>query len=417
METSYVASDAVDIKTIKISSFNGKKNYDLKQQVVSFNIYEDIMFPVVRAEFILLDAIELLTSFPIIGEETIEVEFANPGFDRTCHYTFHVKSVENQVNTPQGKSKTYLIRAYSEEYMQNLHKVVSEKKQGSPESIITNILKTMLKTKKQIYVGDKTKGILDVTFTNNRPFQVIDYVRKSSVSAKYKSSSYVLYETSKGFTFCTIEYLMDKQQGVIKDKQFFFDTAGNIDPKNMNTRTIMSMVNTSQFDNTKKLAQGSLNNDVRRFDLLTGKVALTNYKNSDKEKEFKYGSKKPLPLNTSSYENKYGSESATKMLIPHSSDLPENYIDLAMGYKHSYVTKLGQNTFQAYIYGDVALSAGDLITINIPAVSGATDNQGDNRLISGNYLISKLRHIVLNGVKSSYTMSVELIKGFHEDRA
>ena len=55
METSYVASDAVDIKTIKISSFNGKKNYDLKQQVVSFNIYEDIMFPVVRAEFILLD--------------------------------------------------------------------------------------------------------------------------------------------------------------------------------------------------------------------------------------------------------------------------------------------------------------------------------------------------------------------------
>jgi hypothetical protein len=124
-----------------------------------------------------------------------------------------------------------------------------------------------------------------------------------------------------------------------------------------------------------------------------------------------------VPLNTSSYENQYGSDAATKMFIPHSSDLPENYIDAAMGYKHSFVTKIAQNTFQAYINGDVAMSVGDLITINIPAATGATDNPGDNRLISGNYLISKLRHIVLNGVKSSYTMSVELIKGFHEDHS
>ena len=417
MEHTYVASDAVEIKTIKLSSLNGKKSYDLRKQVTSFSIYEDLLFPVVRAEFLLVDALDLLNTFPIIGEETIEIEFANPGFDRTCNYTFHVKSVENQINSPQGKSKSYIIRAYSEEFIQNLHQVVSEKKQGSPETIVTNILKNNLKTEKQIFVGDPTKGTLEITFTNNRPFQVIDFIRKSSVSGKYKSSSYVLYENNRGFNFCTIEYLMDKQQGVIKDKQFFFDTAGKIDPKNMNTRTLMSLVNTSQFDNTKKISQGSLNNDVRRFDLLTGKVALTNYKNSEKQKEFKFGSKHPLPLNTSSYENQYGSDAATKMFIPHSSDLPENYIDAAMGYKHSFVTKIAQNTFQAYINGDVAMSVGDLITINIPAATGATDNPGDNRLISGNYLISKLRHIVLNGVKSSYTMSVELIKGSYEDRA
>ena len=57
MTKKYVKSDDVNVITLKLSSADGKKNYDLSAQVVEFSIYEDIMFPVVRAEFTLIDAL------------------------------------------------------------------------------------------------------------------------------------------------------------------------------------------------------------------------------------------------------------------------------------------------------------------------------------------------------------------------
>ena len=46
-----------------------------------FDIYEDIMFPVIRASFVCADGVDVLSSFPIIGEEIINVSFSLPGYD------------------------------------------------------------------------------------------------------------------------------------------------------------------------------------------------------------------------------------------------------------------------------------------------------------------------------------------------
>lgn len=203
----------------------------------------------------------------------------------------------------------------------------------------------------------------------------------------------------------------------MNDKQFFYDSSGNSDAKNMTFRNMLTLVQITQTDNTKKLAQGGLNNIVKRFDILTGKVSSTQYVNSQQQGNFKFAAKKPLGLNTSSFENQFGNTAATSLLVPHSSHLPENFIDSTMGAKHAFVTKMGQNIFQAFTNGDVALTAGDVITVNVPTPAGGTGGQEDNRLYAGNYLISKLRHIVLlNGAsQKTYNISMELIKGFQED--
>jgi hypothetical protein len=76
-----------------------------------------------------------------------------------------------------------------------------------------------------------------------------------------------------------------------------------------------------------------------------------------------------------------------------------------------------QNVFYAHVYGDVALSAGDVITINVPSPSGFTETQPANKYLEGNYLVSKLRHVVVNlsPMEKSYTIAMELIKGSYED--
>jgi len=416
MADNFTRPDGVNIKQVKLSSLDGKKTYDLSGQTLSIDVYEDIMFPVIRAEIVIKDAIDLLTSFPIIGEELIEIEFETPGNDITCHYIFHVKSVDNQTIDAQHKSRTYTIRVISEEFITSAHQIISKKQTGNTDFLVTQLCNQYLNTQKTIAV-EPTKGTQDILITRLRPLQAIDMLRKRAVSNKYISSSFVFFENKRGFNFCTIEFLLNQTQLNVNDKVFFYDTTGQTNVKNNTFRNMITLAQVSQVDNTKKLTQGGLNNTVKRFDLLTGDITTTTFKNSEKQSDFKFASKKPLGLNTSTFEKKFGNTNSTALLVPHSSHLPENYIDSYMGAKHAFITKMSQNIFQAHVNGDVALTAGDVITVNVPTPTGSTDASSDNRLYAGNYLISKLRHIILlNGsAQKSYTVSMELIKGFNED--
>lgn len=385
-------------------------------QCLTFNVYEDIMYPCVRADFLISDSIDLVASFPIIGEELIKVEFGQEGFDFTTSYTFHVKSLENQKNTPQSKGKTYTLHCASEEFITNSNQFITDKMQGNSEDVVRALFKNYMKSTKNVNLGDPTKGVQKLLFSRIRPLQAIDMVRKRSVSAKYISSSYVFFENKRGFNFCTIEYLINQLQDNVNDKQFFVDTGQNTDGRNMNTRSIIDFRNVSQVNNTQKISQGGLNNIVKRFDLLTGKVTSTQYINIEKQNQFQLADK-PLPLNTTQFEQQHNQQPATSFLMPHSSDNPENFMDTILGSRHAFVTKMAQNIFQVFVYGDIALTAGDVITINVNTPQGSTGPSGDNRLLAGKYLISRLRHIVINGGPNpkSYMVSMELIKGFYED--
>jgi hypothetical protein len=417
MTSNYIKSDSVEVKSLKMTSVETGQEFDISNQVASFDIYEDIIFPVIRAEFVILDTVDLLNLFPIKGEELITVEFANPGVDLVNSYKFHVKNIENQIVTNQAKAKSYVIKAVSEEMITSSYRFVAKKYKGETSSIIQTIFKEELKSDKNLLLGDETKGVQDLLVSRLRPLQAIDMFRKRAVSKFFESSSYVFFENKRGFNFCTIEYLMANLSKNVNDKVFFYDTTGNSDSRNMNTRGILTLVNVSQVNNTKKLTSGSLNNVVKKFDLLTGKVTKTEYKDSEQQQKFKYTSDNSQPINSSKFQQQYGKDPAVTMLVPTSSDLPENYISDSLGKKHSFVTKVSQNIYQALIYGDVALTAGDVVDIRIPSFSGETGNTNENKLLAGKYLISKLRHIVMNfsSRDKQYYCSMELIKGTYGD--
>jgi len=419
MASTFLQPNAIDIKNITLSDLSGGNKKDIFGQVVSFNIYEDILFPVVRADFLINDSIDLINTFPIVGAETIEVAFVSSGYEETVKYKLHVKSVNEQRSNISGRSKTYMITATSEEFITNNTVVVNKKYSQSSADIIKSIAKDFLKTKKKINIGDIPKGTQEVLISRLNPLQSIDMIRRRSVSEKYLSSTYVFFENQRGFNFTSLEFLMDNLKKKVNGRIYYHDTAPNTDLKNMHSRNLLDFKHVSLFNNTKRLSQGSLNNVVKKFDLMTGEVTTIDYKNSEKQSKFKFASEKAFPLNSTSYEKKYGSEPSKIMIIPYSSHLPETYIPESIGAKFSFATKISENIFHAAVYGDSDLAAGDVIEIRLDTQSGFTDEQKQNRLVSGNYLISKLRHSVLmlsGGYEREYTCSMELIKGSYEDK-
>lgn len=400
-----------------MTSVDGKKVVDIDDKVLSFNIFEDILYPSIRANFLINDSVGLLTSFPIIGEELIKIEIGQEGFDFTTSYTFHVKSIEGQINMPQSKGKMYTLECISQEFIDNAKSLVFGKYEDKAENVIHSIFSNEFKSNKKLVTGDPTKGTQHILISRLRPFQAIDMVRKRSVSKNYLSSSYVFFENKRGFNFCTIEYLLSQLQENVKDKVFFVDTAQDTDNRNMNTRSLIHFKNVSQVNNTQKLTQGGLHNTVKRFDILTGLTNVVKFLNAEKQDQFKFASDSPKALNTTQFEQNNNKKPASTLLVPHSSDLPENYINDAIGARNAYVTKLGQNIFQVFVYGDIALTAGDVIEIKVNNPTGATTEGDDNRLTAGKYIIARLRHIVVNAgpTPKSYYVSMELIKGFYED--
>jgi hypothetical protein len=53
-----------------------------------------------------------------------------------------------------------------------------------------------------------------------------------------------------------------------------------------------------------------------------------------------------------------------------------------------------QNIIRCQIYGDNYLSVGDMVTINLPDTSGTTEKKVGDTVFSGNYMITKLRHMI-----------------------
>ena len=68
-----VPHDRVAIEEFTIIDSSGNKRASLAYQLMSFTIEEDITSPFVEAQINVLDGIGLISTFPIIGEEKIQI--------------------------------------------------------------------------------------------------------------------------------------------------------------------------------------------------------------------------------------------------------------------------------------------------------------------------------------------------------
>ena len=76
----------------------------------------------------------------------------------------------------------------------------------------------------------------------------------------------------------------------------------------------------------------------------------------------------------------------------------------------SYETHIFNTIVEVTIPGDSELDAGDIIYLSIPSAATTKDQDGDeDKYLSGKYLITKLRHKMLDG-KDSFTTILECAK-------
>lgn len=398
----------VNIQTLRLVHPEGEVDLYGTRLAVSVDIYENIIFPVMTASILISDGVGLIEKVNM-DSAYVEIEFVSyePANDPS-KFKFKVNSIKDVIISSNDKIKTYKLHCFSEEGFEGTSKTLSKRLNGNPSDIISTIFNDELASEKEIII-EQTKGLLDSTITKMNVFQAIDFVRRRAVSRSSNSSTYCFFENRKGFNFITIEEMIDRGSKEIGDRVFLYYTSTGQDVKSSHWRNIIQYEQNKQYDTFKQISTGGLNNRTYAFDIYTGQYTEVKYEDAKQSDEFKIGSSNFTGVSKET-QQKYGNKPGKIMVTPVDSYLENSYLEEKLGYIHSYVSKLLSNLIRIKVYGDSALMAGDVIRCEFPVIDGMTGSKEENKLLTGEYLICKVRHHIVLDQKVQYYQTFEILR-------
>lgn len=390
--------DPGDIKIlrIRVSNYNESAVADIRGQVISLSIFEDMEQPSIYAEIMLKDGVNLVKDFPILGEEDIEISYITPGRDKPSVYKLKIYSVVGGSVDPSNQSSVYTLKAVSPEHIINGVNLTERSYKETVNNIVTNIIDTDLETTKSKFI-EETRGIIPFTVPRMSPFQAIDMLRQRAVAKRPSGGVFVFFENQYGLNFCSIEKLIEDGKKTIGSKIFTYAPQTNSDPARQTYafRNILQLEQLGKFDSVEKLTSGLYKNNVKSYDLLTKSFDETKFNITEDASKLVYSDKKPAIPNTNKFLNTAMSGSPTYMFTPKDTSKGDDFVADLMGYRLTFTAIFNQIVTRCLVHGDNYLTVGDMVNLQLPDTSGTSGKKGKDNRYSGNYLITKLRHLIV----------------------
>ena len=208
-----------------------------------FTYYESLFQDVIHASVTYIDSgtaikdkkgefTTAVTGLPITGSEKVLLKFYDAN-EEEIEVTLYVNNV-TEIVTDSTKSMVTLSMN-SIELFNNDKIRLNTRFDGKISSHIEKILKggkgesgDSLETKKEVDI-EKTVGEYNKAFTNKKPFYMMNYFSTRAVpeGGQGNSAGFLLWETSKGFHFKSVDKLFQQKE---KRKILFNETPGNPPP-------------------------------------------------------------------------------------------------------------------------------------------------------------------------------------------
>ena len=390
--------EAGDVKLISVKLTNGVKNatVDIRAQCASISIYEDMEEPTVYAEINMVDSINLVKDFPIIGEEELEIAFVTPSRDKITTYKFTVFSVEGTSVAVTGKASMYTLKAVTKEHFTNSKNQIEKTYNTTVDQIVLDVLANEVKTARPINV-EATRGLYKITIPRSSPFEAVDMLRQWAIAKRPSGGVFVFYENQHGFNFTSIERLLEEGMGTIASRLFTYAPTTNTDKKReaFSFRNIQRFQHLSKFDTIDKVSGGVFKNTSRSFDLQTKEFKESTFELDKQLTKFETGEKKAVVPNSNKLVNDAKEGSSYYMFSAKDTSKGNSYVSDFVGYRRAFTKMFNQNVTRVMVYGDNYLAVGDVVTLDLPDTSGTTEKKTKDQRFSGNYLITKLRHLIV----------------------
>lgn len=412
--TNFKSVVSYELNALTLYNYRNEK-VDINELFEEINIYEDLFNNTITADIVILDARGFYEEFPIIGEETLILEYTKSG-DRTVSLNFRLYKISD-FGYVKNNVVTYKLHFVSSEYITNLQKKVSKSYTGLISNTVEKIYNEYISSGKQILI-EPTKQIKRLVIPNLSPFETINWLASLAIPEVKNASNYIFYEDIQGFKFLTISSLLTKKVTVEYNYRYTdvlkLQAADNLE-KPDDQYTVLSVKTNKIFDIMKNINSGVYGSELLSVDPIRRKYQTFKH---DYLKDFdKY-------LHVDNYKmvsevtDLISTQSKSKMIV---GDYDRNQIShltskqeqIPLNREYTLLQRQLQlneisngQTYTIIVPGESQRRVGDIVELNTS--SFMIDNQNNlNRLSSGRYLIIALRHTLK---QEEYTMSMEIVK-------
>ena len=400
---------------------------DLKTTIMGLTLFEDISSLTVSGTIVVADSVNMVSHGPVLGQEYLYLKIHTPTFTEAgsgvidfSKNVFLVHSVAAREKMTNG-TQVYSLNFVSQELIKNQRLKVMQSLTASWSDIVTKMLTdtAYLDTKKDMVI-EPSAGIKKFVSPNIRPLDVVKLAAKQAVSTFKGQSTYLFYETLKGFNFRTLASMYNIPEQ-LEYTTFLPGTNitkdGNIDVLK-DLQTILSYDIISNNDNIVNYRSGMYGSKLIVHDII-GKTYTTDvynyHDNFENEHHIVGGVTADLsefPLASDLYVNEKDQRVsdfyARTFLMPtsksgendaqHNTEVnnnpymsydPENWVQS----RNSQMIQL-ENAFNINIevHGNTLINVGDKVTVNIPYTGVIKGNSKYDRFYQGPFLIKTIRH-------------------------
>jgi hypothetical protein len=390
----YCTPGDVKINGLVITSKGGALDVTHLMQIME--VYEDITLPGINVELVLLDDRDLQDILPLVGSETLIVNYESPGLGSFVH-TFALTAMHDENPAPNLKTKAYRLVGVAMEVIRHKTSLVDKSYRTQYSAMVQDIFQTYLQSGNSLEV-EQTKGIQHYTVTNKKPFVSIKDILSRSVSDSHESSSYVFFENQQGFHFVTMEQLSGQGPHC---------TYSNYEVVNqsifqLNFRNILGYKIPDAFKVAEKLGLGAFASKIQWYDhesLKYGfKIVQPNVQ----------GMTRPQPDIMTQGPHTPG----IHHFVPKDLRKPDTFLDEMIPKRAAYAAEMDQIRIIVRAFGDSTLTVGQTVDLQLMMTTGQTSTREPDRLLAGKYLVSKLNSIILPGdVRPMFTQVMELLGG------
>ena len=392
------------------------KAEDLTALCVQANIYESVLEPCVRAQFEFYDA-KGASDKLIFTNKKIVIDFTtnedNP--KSAIRYEFYVIGKPVEVKSQDDKASIFKVECVTYEAWKSTdieNAPLSEKKLAAENAVKAYL--NIIGSQKPLF-AEKTRGLHAFNFTLKKPLECIDEIRLDyAMSQEFKGHAFYFFENKHGFVFKSMEMLIKEGKENIGDKCFFQSTLTNLDVTGAKWRNILTtkLIQKGSEGVAKILGAGA--NSVKQYNKVTGQTE--DFEADPRNLEFETLNKgsASTTLKAQHEKSRDGNKGKVKEI---KFDPTISNIERAEKFNHLpyYMAHFLTVIMQITIYGDSTITVGDVIKCQFPEASGLTKGEKnpineDSAMTTGNYMVTKCRHMLTFNEKAEYAQGLELVK-------
>lgn len=397
------------LEKINIISTLVDKTIDITSTVGEFSLYENLFTNTMTGNVYIQEQVNLISNLPIVGHEQIEITLYDPQLpDTEITHTFRIYSITNVAN-PNQVSRSYILNFVSEEHLTNLKTSISRSYRQQTISSIVNSICTSDLNLSRIDL-EKTGNIHDIVIPNWKPFHAISWLSKRAVSENFEGANYLFYQTREGYSFRCLESLMSGSSQKTYETLIEREERKNI-PEDDTRNSILSMNLDKTFDLLENIPTGMYANRLVIHDMIQRKTETLDFNYADSysnqthlergdSAKWGYGEIQGIDVQGSSMlvgkeTDQYTTSPLSKQFFISRFDEKNNYTEKTIQNRVSQIQQTQNIKLRLDVAGDITRKVGDVIEIDMDSIQAG--GRVVDKMYSGRYLITSLRHLITDG--------------------